>query len=341
MVGDPMVSFEQHGRADHAVIDPLALAASLGRGVPASDTATAPDDASLLTIRGRGPDGEGEGAPGPCGDAAQTTRHHDLRAPGTRFAAAIEAALVPRLMLAHGLAPGHTTRRPDQSLAAALAPFTAALLTDDAADSTGAQLAALRARGVGVPALCLDLLAPAARRLGEMWEDDTCDFASVTMGLTRLHRILHDLHPQGGPMRPPLPGDPRREVLLAVSPGEQHVFGIAMVGEFLRQAGWEVCDGVGATPAELARLVRRRWFTVVALSASRASLLDGLASTIRGIRAASCHRGIGVMVGGRIFATHQAAAAQVGADATATDAHAAVAQAEGMLTRADTRAVTR
>ena len=39
----------------------------------------------------------------------------------------------------------------------------------------------------------LDLLAPTARRLGEMWETDTTDFANVTLAVSRLQRIMRHL----------------------------------------------------------------------------------------------------------------------------------------------------
>ena len=39
----------------------------------------------------------------------------------------------------------------------------------------------------------VDLLAPAARLLGEYWEDDRCDFVDVTMGLWRLQEVVHEI----------------------------------------------------------------------------------------------------------------------------------------------------
>ena len=44
-------------------------------------------------------------------------------------------------------------------------------------------VAFLRERGVSVESLYLDLFGPIARRLGEMWEDDACDFSTVTVAL--------------------------------------------------------------------------------------------------------------------------------------------------------------
>jgi len=47
--------------------------------------------------------------------------------------------------------------------------------------------------GVPIDTVYLDLLAPAARRLGAMWEADECDFVEVTVSLGRMQRLLRDL----------------------------------------------------------------------------------------------------------------------------------------------------
>jgi hypothetical protein len=39
----------------------------------------------------------------------------------------------------------------------------------------------------------IDLLAPSARRLGQHWEDDDCDFVDVTMGLWRLQEVMREV----------------------------------------------------------------------------------------------------------------------------------------------------
>lgn len=71
-----------------------------------------------------------------------------------------------------------------------------------------------------VESLYLDLLAPAARHLGELWCADACDFASVTLALGRLQKVMHQLSPA-------FEGDVQhrehgRRALLVPVPGEQH-----------------------------------------------------------------------------------------------------------------------
>ena len=153
-----------------------------------------------------------------------------------------------------------------------------------------------------------------------MWEQDECDFGTVTLGLGHLHLVLHAFRGGFGPERPRR--DPRRKALLAAAPGEQHTFGLAMVGEFLRRAGWEVQDACGCSRPELAALVRGDWFAIAALTASEALRLPGLGETVHALRRASRNRGLGVLVGGRVFEARPDRVALVGADAAASDAAA-------------------
>src|SRR5262249_41081492 len=129
-----------------------------------------------------------------------------------------------------------------------------------------AYVLAFRENGVSAQDICLRLLAPAARVLGEMWERDECDFMQVTHGLCKLHQGLHRL---GSALRPEDAlgtREPARRILLASMPGEQHTFGVVMVGQFFRADGWDVWNEFPETDADLVRAVRDGWFAVVGLS---------------------------------------------------------------------------
>jgi methanogenic corrinoid protein MtbC1 len=250
-------------------------------------------------------------------------------APGLRVAAAIEAALLPRLVMVHGARDAGVTPLADAAVAALVEPFTTALMVDDEAASARGLLQHLRDGGAGFETICLDVMAPAARRLGMMWEADDCDFALVTLGLSRLHRLMRELDARFTATA--IPMDPGRVAILAVTPGEQHVFGLAMVGDFLRRAGWEIHDSIGASNAEILDAVRRTRFSVAALSCSTPQGLEGLAARIGVLRAASRNRDLGVLVGGLVFVDNPGVVIRVGADAMAQDARAAVRQAERLL----------
>jgi hypothetical protein len=93
----------------------------------------------------------------------------------------IESEIIPRLLMAHSSGENRKRSRllrtitPDEASRFAVLPLrleAAALLEE---------VDAFIAKGASVETICLDLLAPAARRLGEMWDNDECDFLDVTM----------------------------------------------------------------------------------------------------------------------------------------------------------------
>jgi methanogenic corrinoid protein MtbC1 len=184
----------------------------------------------------------------------------------------------------------------------------------------------VRGRGASLDAICLELLAPAARELGLLWEEDECDFMQVTVGLCRLHQVLRELSPAFDCVEFPEPGD--REILLSPYPGEQHTFGVTLVAQFLRRAGWEVTQGSPRTVAELLVLTRQNSFALIGLSVGFDRTREELAQTIRSIREQSRNRSIGVLVGGPLFVANPDLAVSVGADATASNGREAVIQAE-------------
>jgi methanogenic corrinoid protein MtbC1 len=246
------------------------------------------------------------------------------------LAQTIEAEIIPRLMLAHGdlvdLPPagvGATTIS-----AREVHEFANLVLAQDAG-LVRSCVQAIRARGVEPRVLCLDLLAPAARRLGELWEADLCDFTQVTLGLWRIQQVLHDVSPS---FRSDLhSGETGRRVLLATLPGEQHTFGMSMVADFFRQRRWDVRLDSPGPRGEALRLLRSERFDLVGVSLGSETRFDELAEWITAARRVSLQRDIVVMVGGPIFVSRPEWAPLVGADATARDASAAVDVAEALL----------
>lgn len=244
---------------------------------------------------------------------------------------AIEAEVIPRLVLARRAALPHAAVLEHEDLLAQVGSvdeFAGLVIgPDDGRASDFVESA--RARGNSIETLYLELMAPAARRLGELWEEDVCNFTDVTVGLGRLQQILRNLSPAFlGECEDFRRG---RSALLVPLPGEQHTFGLLMVAEFFRRAGWEVWSSALRSDGDLAALVRRKWFAVAGISLSSEVQLDHLAVNIRDIRRASRNRRIGVMVGGPLFMQHPELVTQVGADATAADGRQATQLAEDLL----------
>jgi methanogenic corrinoid protein MtbC1 len=251
-----------------------------------------------------------------------------------RLARTIESDVIPRLVQAHR--PGAANPQPGTSAttAAELEAFVQLIIHANEAD-TVATLDGMRERGVAVESIYLELFGPTARRLGEMWEDDSCDFNTVTVALGRLQRFLRELSPAfGAEVQHPANG---RRALFVQPRDEQHSFGLSMVAEFFRRDGWDVIGGVGGAVTSPQALVRDEWIDVVGLSVGSDSRLPWLRDTIAAVRACSRNSTVAVLVGGPIFVARPELAAELGADGTARNGKEAPLVAERLLGRARLR----
>ena len=242
----------------------------------------------------------------------------------------IEAEIIPRLMLAHQT---HPADQPSERRRCAPAPADvtelALIILDHEASVAERFVEALRAQGASLDSIYLDLLAPAARRLGEMWEADQCDFTQVTVGLWRLQQVMYDLSPDFQSDAEYAPQT--RRVMLVPAPGSQHTLGLFMVAEFFRRAGWDVWGEPAATVDELIEAVRGDWFDLIGFSVGAAFQLDGLGSVILALRHASRNPDIRVLIGGPVVTQSPEVQLRVGADAMAIDAPQALEQAERLM----------
>ena len=237
---------------------------------------------------------------------------------------ALRSDIIPRLVPAHV----GTVVEPAEVSAAEVESFTSLLVqADDARVDEFVRLT--HERGLSVTNLYLDLFAPAARRLGLLWEQDLCDFASVTVALGRLQRLLrHWTQAFGGDVRPPPNG---RRVLLAQHPQEQHSFGLSMVAEFFRRDGWEVLGGVGGAVHDPSKQVGRDWFDVVGFSIGSEGHVAWATERVADVRSTSRNRAVVVLLGGPLLALNPEWTARIGADAAVTDGRDAPVVGERLI----------
>ncbi len=200
--------------------------------------------------------------------------------------------------------------------------FGAAILETD---STSAHqlFREMRERGLTADVLFETLLAPTARRLGELWFEDLCDFVDVTVGVNRL-RIMLEMYSNA----PSQIGDPRRRALLVSTPHEAHLFGLDMVANFLRASGWDTALEVGRSPGENAETVAASWYAVVGFTISKEEHLTAAARSIDAIRRASLNTKIAVIVGGWALHGRPDLVARIGGDAAAEDGPSAALLAQ-------------
>lgn len=247
----------------------------------------------------------------------------------------IEAEIIPRLLLAH-LPEQHgpeACSEPTLSTTDVI-DFTR-LVLEQGVEALLTHVAEVRAQGHTLDAVLLELFAPTARLLGDMWSEDLCSFTDVTISLSRLQQAMRELAGNSDSDRI---GMPHGRILLAPVPGDQHSFGVSMLEGFFRRDGWEVCnDGGPMSRREIVSLAGAEWLDVIALSLSSDIQYDQLRRLISALRQASRNPSVFVMVGGRYFLDHPESVGVVGADAVAFDAPDALRQASSRLSFALSR----
>jgi MerR family transcriptional regulator, light-induced transcriptional regulator len=183
--------------------------------------------------------------------------------------------------------------------------------------------------GSSVETVYVELLAPAARRLGEYWEEDSEDFVGVTMGLWRIQEILRELALRIPPKS--RPGHGQRSALFSMMPGEQHSFGTLMVAECFQRAGWDTDVLIEPTQSELTGKFAKQHYDLIGLTVSRDCSTSALGSMVKTIKAVSSNPHVRILLGGRVINEQPELVDECGADATANDAMSAVALADRLV----------
>jgi MerR family transcriptional regulator, light-induced transcriptional regulator len=241
----------------------------------------------------------------------------------------IKAQIVPKIVLALRRVPTpKPTETAEQHAPSAVDQFAALTLGNDDGAAHAYVMEAL-AKGNSVESIFLDLLAPAARKLGSLWEADAADFANVTLGVGRLQMIMRRLSDSF--VEESQNGHAGESVLLTIIPGEQHSFGLSMVAEFFRRAGWNICTGPFSSHQELTSLVHNHWFDIVGFSVSSDRRLAELKQDINDIRRDSRNKNIGIVIGGPMVTAQPDLVATMGADMMSADATTAPQQAHGLI----------
>jgi len=271
------------------------------------------------------------------GSDASGSRGTDLHR--ALLADALEHSVIPRLLQVHGQGDAGIDQpdwadRTGRPISGDDVRELVRLLLEPEDMPARAAVQAFRLRGVPRSLICTDLLVPAARLLGEMWEQDLCTFVDVTVTVGRLQQSLRDI--SAGQAFRPADVESVRRVLLVPAPGEQHTFGLVMVSEFFREAGWEVTGGPHPQLDPVA-MVRREWVDVVGFTLAGEVHLASLTAVIASVRKASLNTRVGILVGGPQFLLNPGLAREVGADALAIDGSLAPSIADKLV---ETRAKT-
>ena len=183
-------------------------------------------------------------------------------------------------------------------------------------------------RGVDLESIYLDGITQAARTLGQWWLSDEIDVGTVTVGSSRLHRLLYDLSPQFLiDARPPLGAT----VLMLAEPESQHTMGLFMLSEFFRRAGWYTLMEQPRLDANVLRLLSGHWVDVMALSVSTDRQLQALRVLVRQARTISPNPQMAIIAGGPLALSNPQALLDLGVDWIGTDAPSTVERASASI----------
>jgi methanogenic corrinoid protein MtbC1 len=270
-------------------------------------------------------------------NANGTKRFESVRS-GATLGSLISGEIIPRLLLAHrddydckidrtdAKAPDTSTI--DGAEAARFAPLPLEL----EADELLAEVELILARGVSVETVFIELLAPSARRLGQLWDEDRCDFVDVTMGLWRLQEVMREIT-----LRSPAlfaGSGAASTALFCPIPGDQHSFGSVMLEEVFARAGWRSEVLFETKRLELLNIISDRNFDLIGLTISNDCPSGSIAELISAIRGVSRNSGTRIIIGGRAINADPDIVERVGADGTASDACSALALAQQLVAAA-------
>ncbi len=203
------------------------------------------------------------------------------------------------------------------------------LLLEGRTTDAAALIATQERRPLPLTIINLDMLAPCATLLGLLWEKDLCDFNDVTVGVMQLQDLMRQLSRHANDLEQP--SGHHHRILLAPAEGEDHTFGLCMLGDFMMRAGWDVGGGPGVDRVRVLTLLRTEHYDLAGFTIADERWLPVLQNTITEARAASCNGALKILVGGPLLHKLPRLATTVGADGSASDAPAALRLAARMV----------
>ena len=185
----------------------------------------------------------------------------------------------------------------------------------------------VRRNSADIEVVYLSYVAGAARRLGQLWDEDQISFMDVTLGCGKLYRIIRGLRHV---IAPSITKD-RDEypAMFALVPGETHTLGIEIATDIFRREGWDVDMLVGLDHDHLIEQSDRRTYRAIVLVANSDSMIKPLTRLVLALRIS--HPMSHIVVAGNILNHYPNISSLVGSDAVIRDIETAVAKLRDVL----------
>ena len=157
----------------------------------------------------------------------------------------------------------------------------------------------LKAHGMPIDYIVLELIPVIARKLGKEWEDDTLSFADVSIGVSRLERVIHKLDYLFQANQ--LERQQNKSIFISGCPGSQHSLGTLIFSNFLTFSGWKVHRPKQADIEAITYGIMSKEHEAIAISVSTHEQLEQLPKLINLLREKSKNSGIIVLIGGPLY----------------------------------------
>ncbi|MDH4442408.1 MAG: cobalamin-dependent protein [Rhizobium sp.] len=177
----------------------------------------------------------------------------------------------------------------------------------------------LQRSGLPMQTLAIQLFAPVAAHLGNMWCTDETDFMQVAVASTRIGMIINHLSQSRSVAIKSR--ETERRVLLARTRGAMHTIGVSIVASCFRDMGWAV-DGGGEMELDDSVYMRlsNSSYDLLGISVGRVDEAPECAQAIRRIHSNRHTTGMRIAVGGPAVKKDPHAFHRIGADIVARSA---------------------
>lgn len=162
-----------------------------------------------------------------------------------------------------------------------------------------------------------------ARHLGRAWEQDRVSFAEVTVGLSRLHIMLHEV--QADWVADSADRTRMSATLLIVPPQEQHTLGAMILASQLRRKGVSVCIRIAPAMNDLSSLLADGRFDAAMVTLGSKDRLETCAKLVKTLKTMT--KGLlSVAVGGAVVEESRDVLLDAGVDVVTNDVATVVKQ---------------
>ena len=197
-----------------------------------------------------------------------------------------------------------------------------------------AVVAELLASGVTSEEIYQSFIPEASRAMGRMWLHDEASFVDVTVGASRLQRLLREAGPAEGGRWVDRSIPLGQSVLMVIPDFENHSLGAFVAADQFRRHGLWVHMAIGLQRDELLKLLATGRFSMIGVTAASRKTVESLAELLDYIRSGmeECPP---IVVGGRAVGEIADIARRTGADHAVNSVREAVERC-GLATVAET-----